>query len=266
MNIFISADIEGVAGIANWDEARKTSPDYSYFAGQMTEEVAAACSGANLAGAQTIVVKDAHASARNINPARLPENAKLIRGWSGHPHKMLDGISADYTAVAFIGYHSQGGTAANPLAHTISSGKIDCIRLNGDLASEFLLHAYLASSLGVPVALLSGDKSLCEQATGLNDNIVTVPVLEGRGGATISIHPKRAVRLIEEGMHRALQGDLSRNIIELPERFSLEIAYHFHGDAYRSSFYPGVKQISAKSILFETDDYFEIMRATSFLI
>jgi len=31
MKIYISADIEGVAGIAAWDEAIKKSPDYNEF-------------------------------------------------------------------------------------------------------------------------------------------------------------------------------------------------------------------------------------------
>lgn len=44
MKLFISADIEGTAGIVSWKE---TAPgdQYGYFAGQMTKEVAAACEG-----------------------------------------------------------------------------------------------------------------------------------------------------------------------------------------------------------------------------
>ncbi|HHY09330.1 MAG TPA: amino acid amidase [Firmicutes bacterium] len=266
MKVLISADIEGVAGIAAWEEARKTSAGYAYFAEQMTKEVAAACEGANLAGAQEIVVKDAHATARNINPALLPKNARLIRGWSGHPYKMITGIDETFTAVAFIGYHSYGGSDANPLAHTINSSVINYIKLNGEFLSEFALHAYLASYLGVPAAFISGDAGICAEAKRLFPNITTVPVFEGVGAATINIHPDKSVELIREGMRQALAGDLEQNLIELPGEFSLEIAYNFHGDAYRNSFYPGAKKISPKSILLEATDYFEIVRAASFLI
>ena len=42
--LFISADIEGTAGIVNWNETERSVPhDYDYFANQMTREVAAAC-------------------------------------------------------------------------------------------------------------------------------------------------------------------------------------------------------------------------------
>lgn len=266
MKVLISADIEGVAGIAVWDEARPSSPAYPYFAEQMTKEVVAACAGANLAGAKEIVVKDAHAGARNINPTFLPKNVRLIRGWSGHPHKMITGIDESFSAVAFVGYHSYGGSDANPLAHTINSSVINYIKLNGEFLSEFALHAYLASYLGVPAAFISGDAGICEEAKRLNSNIVTVPVFEGIGAATMSIHPDEAVKLIKKGMQEALAGNLTKNMLELPENFSMEIAYNFHGDAYRNSFYPGAKRISPKSIVLETSDYFDIVRAASFLI
>lgn len=266
MKIFISADMEGVAGIAAWEEARRNSQDYPYFARQMTKEVGAACEGANISGATEILVKDAHGSGRNIDPSQLPENVKLIRGWSGHPYKMLQGIDESFDAVAFIGYHSYGGSNKNPLAHTMNSSLIDYIKLNGEYLSEFLLHAYIASYLGVPVVFLSGDKGICHDAECLNKNIVTVSTLEGDGASSISIHPDKSTKLIRDGMKKALEGDLNKNKIVLPDKFILEIRYNFHGEAYKKSFYPGATQNSPKSILFETDDFYEIIRATSFLI
>jgi D-amino peptidase len=63
MRIFISADIEGVTGVTNWNETEKPHADYPEFREQMTAEVAAACEGALNAGATEIVVKDAHGAA-----------------------------------------------------------------------------------------------------------------------------------------------------------------------------------------------------------
>ncbi len=266
MKVYISSDIEGVAGITAWDETSKSSPYYQYFAEQMTKEVAAACEGANRAGAKEILVKDGHSTGRNIDPSKLPENVTLIRGWSGHPHKMIQGIDETFHALAFVGFHSYGGSNESPLAHTVNSSKIDYVKMNGEYFSEFLMHAYLATYLGVPVVFISGDKGICEEAKKFNENIVTVAVSEGKGAATKSIHPNKAIRLIREGMEEALRGDLSKNKVELPRKFSLEIRYNFHGNAYRNSFYPGAVQIGPKSILFEAEDYFEIMRATSFLL
>ena len=66
MKVYISADMEGITGVAHWDEVDHNKPPYSYFQEQMSKEVAAACEGANLAGAKEIFVKDAHYSGRNI--------------------------------------------------------------------------------------------------------------------------------------------------------------------------------------------------------
>ena len=46
MKVFISADIEGTAGIAHWNEADRTHPDWAEFRALMTAEVVTACEGA----------------------------------------------------------------------------------------------------------------------------------------------------------------------------------------------------------------------------
>jgi len=78
MKIFISADIEGITGVTDWDETELKG--YSAAAcAQMTAEVAAACEGAIQAGASEVWVKDSHDTGRNINAAGLPEQARLER-------------------------------------------------------------------------------------------------------------------------------------------------------------------------------------------
>lgn len=51
----------------------------------MTDEVRAACEGATKAGTKEIWIKDVHDTGRNIVAADLPQNIKLVRGWSEHP-------------------------------------------------------------------------------------------------------------------------------------------------------------------------------------
>src|ERR1700739_4578219 len=93
MKVFLSADIEGTAGIVHWDEAHRTHSDYAEFHALMTAEVVAACDGARAAGADEVVIKDAHGSARNLIVDQLPNYAHIIRGWSGHPDLMMFGLS-----------------------------------------------------------------------------------------------------------------------------------------------------------------------------
>ena len=91
MKIYLSADMEGTAGIIDWNETTAGHPQYAYFQQQMTREVAAACEGAIAAGATEILVKDAHDSARNIIPDQLPEQTRLFRGWDSTPAMMMAG-------------------------------------------------------------------------------------------------------------------------------------------------------------------------------
>lgn len=266
MKIYISADIEGTTGIANWDETEKTKGDYQKFAEQMTREVNAACEGALEAGAKEIWIKDAHDSGRNIDASKLPEEINLIRGWSGHPFSMVQELDETFDALLFTGYHSPGGSNSNPLSHTMSTSTVNYIKLNGELLSEFRLHSYIAAMLGVPVVFLSGDKGLCDEAKALNSNIKVVAVNKGVGGSTISISPNLSIKLIKQEVKNALMGDLEKCKIKLPEKFELELTFNQHTKAYRASFYPGMKLVSPKQTLMQTTDYYDVLRAILFLV
>ena len=265
MKVYFSADIEGLAGITNWDEARKENPAYPEFREQMTEDVVAACEGALAAGASEILIKDAHATGRNIIAARLPDAARLIRGWSGHPLCMVQELDASFAAAAFLGYHSKAGTEGNPLAHTLTL-KIARLTLNGQVASEFLLHSYAAALFDVPVVFLSGDKGICAEAGRLNQHIRTVAVSEGIGASTLSMPPPLARKLIREGVASSLANGREHCRISLPDRFLLEIAYNNPIDAYRASWYPGMRHSGEQTVSFETKEYFEVLRAIRFVV
>lgn len=265
MKIFISADIEGVTGVTHWNETEKNKPDHNDFAHQMTLEVKAACEGAIEAGVEEILIKDAHDSGRNIEHNLLPKNTKLIRGWSGGTYSMVQGLDESFDALLYIGYHSAAGKDTNPLSHTMDSS-LDYIKLNGEYVSEFLIHSYIASCLDIPVVFLSGDLGLCEEVNKIDSNIVTVPVKEGVGNSTISIHPELALDLIKIGVKEALTKDLSIYKIKLPETFELEVKYRDHMTAFRLSNYPGAELVEPKVVKFYHDDYMEVIRAMRFLV
>ena len=264
MKIYISADIEGVTGVTHWDEADRKNPDFAEYSEQMTAEVVGACEGALNAGAEEIWVQDAHASARNIIASKLPPEVRFVRGWSGNPFSMVQDLDDSFNALMMIGYHSRAGSGDNPLAHTIT-GRIYRIKINAQYASEFLLHAYAAALLNVPVVLVSGDSGLCEEINTFNPHILTIPVKHGAGNSTVSIHPHLAVEKIRAGAQKALEGDLSNCMIDLPEQFEVAITYKDHAKAYHYSFYPGASLKEPHTIEFETDDYFEVLRLLSFV-
>jgi len=267
MRLFISSDIEGVTGIVNWNEADLDEGGfwYNYFRNQMTQEVSAACEGAREGGADYVIVKDAHDSGRNIVPTELPEGIFIHRGWGGDPFAMVEGLNDGFDALAFIGYHSASYGDGNPLAHTMSS-LVDEIIINGSRASEFTINSYTAAMLGIPVIFLSGDAALCESAKEFVPGITTVATNIGKGAGATSLHPSEAVRLIREGTRSAMEKIGKDCLIELPAHFKTIIKYKGHQRAYKNSFYPGVKKIDEKTLEFESDDFYELLRLYHFVL
>jgi len=264
MKVYISADIEGVAGITNWNEADKNHPDYPEFRALMTAEVVAACEGAITAGATEILIKDAHDTGRNLLLDRLPDCARIIRGWSGHPFSMVQELDNSFQAVIMLGYHAKAGTDDNPLAHTLRM-KVARIKLNGALMSEFVQHSYAAATCDVPVVFVSGDKGICTDAHAFNPGITTAAVSEGRGPSTISVSPARARQMIRDGVASAFE-NAHRCRVRLPDNFDLEIEYANPIDAYRASWYPGARYAAPRLVQFAARDYFDILRALKFLL
>ena len=264
MRIYISADIEGLSGITAWSETNMGDQEYSSQAKEMSLEVAAACRGALRAGATEIIVKDAHDAGRNIIHRDLPQEVKLIRGWSNHPYSMVEGIDDTYDGVIMLGYHSGAHSNGSPLAHTLNPKTVANIRINGKDANEFLIHAYVCHSLNVPVVAVTGDESLVHMVREFDPNIATLAVQKGFGWATISIHPDLALERIEAVVYQGIQ-NRSSCILQKSENFKLEITYKEHADAYRASFFPGVGQVSEYRVVYETGSYEELMSALMFI-
>lgn len=266
MKIFISADIEGVTAINNWDETSHGKHEYAYFREQMNREVLAACEGALAGGATEIVVRDAHNSTKNIDADRLPRQATLIRGWSGHPYSMVQGIDRSFAAVLMVGYHTRAGCQGNPLAHTMSPGYSE-VRINGRPVSEFFLNALTCELEGVPTVFVSGDKSLCEEATSWQKKLTTVATTMHFGQTTQTLgHPEVLCEKIRAGVKSALHSDLLKQChIPLPKEFTLEITYKEPHKAYRASFYPRARLLDDCTVQFQSPEYLEIIRAVQFI-
>lgn len=266
MKVYISADMEGITGVTNWEEVDHNKSAYSQFQKQMSLEVAAACEGAIRAGAKEIFVKDAHYSGRNILPSYLPKRVKIIRGWSGHPYSMFQEIDSSFDAIMLVGYHARAGSGGNPLAHTMSSAKIERIVLNGREASELLLHGTIASKYRIPIIFVSGDSIICKEIESISPSVVTHSTMEGIGDSTISIHPELSINIIKKKSEASFKGDLNRCVWAHPKKFKLIINYMKQADAYKAAQYPNARLINSKSVCYEDQNYENIMRFILFCV
>ena len=265
MRVYISADMEGIAGISKWDETIKGKQDYERYREQMSREVAAACEGAIEAGADYILVKDAHEDGKNLLHELLPRNVKVISGWSNHPYCMVEGLDESFDAAIFIGYHCGAATNGSPLAHTLYPNRIKNITINGENADEFLIHAYACQMIGVPIAAVSGDGELMRRVRAFDSQIKTIALQEGFGGAMVSIHPDLAIERIRRGVKKSLTEGEMKAEKKLPETFEMVIEFKNHAEAYKFSFYPNAEQINEYCMRYVSNQYMDLLTLMLFL-
>ena len=263
--LYVSVDLEGVTGVVAWEDVRKGTADHSYFRQQMAREVNVICETAMKNGIDEVMLKDAHATARNLSIEDLPRGVKLFSGWARDPFVMMSGLDKSYDAVMFSGYHAGAYFDGNPLAHTMSSERIFYFKINGQYASEFLLNSYIAAYHNVPVVGIVGDERVCQEAREVIPNIVTMPVKKGVGNGVISLGKEEALEMIQDGTQRAMMMDFNKCALTLPKHFQCEICFKQHVMAHHASFYKGVEQVDVHTVRFDTDDFYEVLRTYFFI-
>lgn len=263
LKVFISVDMEGVAGVIHWEEVSRTGKDYGLFRKLMTQETNAAITGALEAGATEILVRDSHGSARNILPDLLHSEAELIRDWSGGPLSMMEGIDETFDAVIFVGYHARAGTPNAVLKHTMT-GRFYDVELNGIKMPEAGINAFIAGQFGVPVVLIAGDLAVIKQAKELFEDIETVVVKEGIGKAAKMLHPQKAQEIIKKKTTEALKRLKDFKPYKLSAPYTMKITYTNEEIAHRASWVPGAKRVGDRVVSFTSNDFMEVLKFFSF--
>lgn len=153
--LYVSVDIEGVAGIVHWDQAMPSGPAYSVGQRLLMGEVLALCEGASQGGVDRIVLNDAHSTMRSVLPDDLPPGVELI---TGHfkPMYMMEGLDSSFDAAVFLGYHGPAGSRS-VLSHTYNPRVVWEAKINGQTTGETGINALVAHHFGVPVILITGD-------------------------------------------------------------------------------------------------------------
>lgn len=258
MKVYISVDMEGVSGVSDPEDMHAGGRGYERGCELMTADANAAVTGAFDAGADEVVVNDSHASSKNLRADLIDERCTLIRG-GGKPMAMGEGLDTSYDAALYIGYHARAGRHG-VLNHTWMGHEIQNAYLNGAVIGEIGLMAAYAGTLGVPVALVTGDDAACAEAVETLGDVPTVAVKRGvnRFAAEL-VPPVRAAGLIRCGALQALEnlGDRSPYRVEPP--YALRIDWNSTAIARMCGLVPGVRTIDDRVTEFTSDDYAEIV-------
>ncbi|HET6742703.1 MAG TPA: M55 family metallopeptidase [Kribbella sp.] len=174
MKVYLSADMEGITGVVDAEDVQPPGRDYERGRVLMTEDVNAAIRGAYAAGATDVLVNDAHGPMRNLLPDLLDPRAQLIKG-RPKPMGMMEGLTAEHDAVLCIGYHARAGVLG-VLSHSFMGHEIEDIWLDDEVTGEIGLFHAASAAYGVPVALLTGDDTACDEMKAWDPSVATVPV------------------------------------------------------------------------------------------
>ncbi len=280
MRVYISVDMEGIAGV---NHPRPTERDdavgYSRAVALMVGETNAAIEGALDGGATDVLVNDSHGGMFNLTALDLHPAARLLQGqkpWSmvagagpasagvGVPagvNASEDGRAAD--VAFFIGYHARAGHPRGTIAHTYSYRPTRTL-LDGRLTGEYGLNAVVLGDWGVPVGLVAGDDALAEEVAEWLPWAERVVVKQGTGWASAaSLHPERARALIRDGAARAVRraGAGELRLLRVGPPVVIEADYGRAIEADYAAVVPGVERVGDRGIRIEAGDATTAYRA-----
>ena len=263
MNLYISCDMEGVAGVCSWEQvdARGYTSEYFAYRKYMTAEVNAAIEGARSAGAQAVTVNDSHGPMRNLLLDEIPADVRVVFG-NRKPYSMVQQVDKTFGGAFFIGYHGAIGDMDATLAHTYTPNVIYNARINGVTCSEATINAGLAGFYGVPLLLITGDRSTIASAKEQMPWVTGVVVKESIGYYSVdSISPEAACDLIRAGAADALRNAAAAKpyVFEPPVELEIDTARVEQADFMEMI--PGFMRTGARSVRFVHDDYPTVFRA-----
>lgn len=249
MRIFISADIEGIAGVVSRQQSLPSGHEYAAACRWMTDSVAAAAEVAFEMGASEVVATDSHLASQNILIDRLPDRVQLVRGVR-RPNGMVAGVEQGrFDGALFIGWHTGSTHLSGVLGHTMRSLVVREVRLNGQVVSEAGFYHPLLGHYGVPLIGISGDDHFVEETRGLAGDVEAAVVKWSYGHlAARSLTPAAACAEIAAMTRLAIGriGDFAPLRIEGPIR--LEVAFKHRPPAAMLALLPGVERVDAYTI------------------
>jgi D-amino peptidase len=264
--VYISADMEGIAGVVTGEQLGPQGFEYQRFREFMTNEVLAAIEGARAGGATEILVSDSHGNGQNLLIEKFPKDVQIVRAWP-RPLMMVEGIDSTFDAVLFVGYHTGTTNPEGVRAHTMSSANFADVRLNGVSVPEAGLNAAIAGHFGVPVALITGDDAVVKEARALLGDVEGAVVKWPLGfHSARTLTPEASCELIREKAKAAVARSGQRKPYRLKTPVELELRFKNYRPAEVLAYLPNVERADAHTVRFRGKDVLEVARFIEFVL
>ena len=265
--LYISADMEGITGVATIEHLMPSGFEYQQAREWYTAEINAACEAAFKNGIDEIVISDSHGNGQSLLIDKLPENVQLVRSWP-RPLCMMEGVQqGDYVGAMLIGYHAGASDLRGGLRHTLHGGAINEVRINGQVASETVISAATAAHFGVPTIMVAGDDAYIEHAKSVLPNVEGVTTKWAiSSSCTRTLMPKVGQKLVAQGVENALARLDQFKAQPIPENSVLEVVCKQQKAAELLDYLPNVERTDNFTIRFVGKDMVEIAKFLQYLI
>jgi D-amino peptidase len=263
--VYISVDMEGIAGVVTGEQLGPTGFEYGRAREFMTGEALAAIQGAREAGATRIVVSDSHGNGQNLLIDQLPADVTVIRSWP-RPLMMMEGVDSTFDAAVLIGYHASTASSTGVRAHTMSSATLTRVALNGRDMPEGGISAAIAGHFGVPVVFVSGDDAAVDEIRRIVGSIPAAVVkraISFHSAATLT--PKAAQDLIRAGVRAAVERRTAARPHVLRGPVTVDLGFKHYRAAETLAYLSIVERTSSHTIRFVGRDILEVSRFLEFV-
>jgi D-amino peptidase len=248
-NLFIITDLEGVAGVTRFEQARGNSPGIDHARDLLTAELNSVIDGINhFDNSIGIHAWDGHGYGGIAKDKLLPVKKYLPPSHVNLPRYFRD---EHVEALLFVGQHAMSNTPRANLCHTMSHETIDHYAINDTLVGEFGLWAAVAGEIGMPTIYLSGDDKACEEAKRHVPDIVATAVKTSTGWETATDDPDIHERLYHDVQRSLkLEGNIPPFALGTPVVLEIAGKGKFNG---RSLLRKGGNRVGRKIVVFHSD-------------
>ena len=255
MKVYISCDLEGVAGVCLKAQQMPDRPEYADAVRLLAGEVSAAVEGCLDGGADEVLVADMHFLGRNIKPEWLHPKARLIQG-GGHYGPRLAGLDESVSCMLLVGYHAMAGTLGAVLDHTMSSHYYS-VEVNGRAIGEMAWDGALAGEKGVPLVFVASDDKGCAEARDFfGPGIETAETKRGiLRHRAVSLSPEESQNLIRHKAKAAMARAGSAKPFTFDTPCELVIHTWRQDTAEDLMTRPGARRLNARDVAFTLENW-----------
>ena len=272
MKLFISLDMEGIAGTFNWQQ--ETTQDRALVRKWMAQQIEWVIEGIRQSPKNAMVTEitlaDSHNNGDNLSYdiTGLDERLSLISG-NPRPNYMMPTLDGSYDTVFLIGYHAGAGTPYGNMDHTYSNSTIHSLWINGKAMNETFINSAYASCFSIPVSLIVGDKALKDQVM-VEGGMPWVEFVVTKEALFKFAAKQRPLECVREETSKAVQKALAKDFKKLPlygfqKPYELKIEFQTSNQADFASMIPLVERIDGRTLRFVSEDFKQIFEACIYL-